>query len=498
MRTGCGIVIFWGIAALSAHAAVPVVTNVVAQQRAGTKVVDIRYDLLDADGDTMKVRVEISHSGGATYSVPISALLGDVGEGVSVGTNKWIVWDAGTDWDGEYSEQMRVRVTASDSRGFPGMQWGMEVPPGGFFLGQDSGAEGIGPGKHVNIPWSYWLGKYEVTCAQYAEFVNIALAAGNVYRDGTSAIKANESQYEGIPLGATLVALGGDRDLQWNLDAVEVVGDRTNFPICVTWYGALSFSQHYGYDMPTSAEWERAARGPTHDALESHLVYPWGNTLDGTKANFYGSSDPFDNGPTPVGYYDGNQTPLGDDMSNEYGLYDIVGNMFEWCRTVFYGGAESYLPIESLAWAQQAYSASGSRVLRGGGFNSGHITNADDDTGKQQFQCSQMLGRARERDYVTYYDSGYYQYWHSSGFRVCRRSLALSPESVTVTGVVGQVEIEAVGGVPPYRWSVANGTGYLDVSTTALVTYHRGTSGSNAVTCVDNAGLVASAAILQP
>ena len=42
------------------------------------------------------------------------------------------------------------------------MQWGQEVPPGGFLLGQDGGAEGVGPAKHVNIPYSYWLSKYEV------------------------------------------------------------------------------------------------------------------------------------------------------------------------------------------------------------------------------------------------------------------------------------------------------------------------------------------------
>ena len=53
-----------------------------------------------------------------------------------------IVWNAGVDWDGEYSPLMRVKVIASDSRGYPGLQWGQEVPPGGFLLGQDGGAEG--------------------------------------------------------------------------------------------------------------------------------------------------------------------------------------------------------------------------------------------------------------------------------------------------------------------------------------------------------------------
>ena len=56
--------------ALTARAAAPVVTNIVASQRSGTKLIDIRYDVLDADGDPLKIRIEISHNGGSTYSVP--------------------------------------------------------------------------------------------------------------------------------------------------------------------------------------------------------------------------------------------------------------------------------------------------------------------------------------------------------------------------------------------------------------------------------------------
>ena len=82
----------WIIAVLatattSLHAAVPVVTNVVAQQRATTKLVDIRYDVFDADGDTLKVRVEVSDSGGNRYSVPAFSFTGDIGENVTTGAN---------------------------------------------------------------------------------------------------------------------------------------------------------------------------------------------------------------------------------------------------------------------------------------------------------------------------------------------------------------------------------------------------------------------------
>ena len=137
----------------------PEITNVRASQREGTKLVDIYYDAADADGDLLKIRVEISDNDGVKYSVPAFSLTGDIGEGVAVGTNKHIVWDAGKDWDGEYSDQMRVKIYAIDAQGFPGLEWGNEVPPGGFLMGQDGGAEGSGPSRHVNVPWSYWVSK---------------------------------------------------------------------------------------------------------------------------------------------------------------------------------------------------------------------------------------------------------------------------------------------------------------------------------------------------
>src|SRR6478735_871882 len=110
-----GILVPW-----LASAAVPVVSNVTASQRTGTKLVDITYNVADADGDALKIRVEVSDNAGTTYAVPAFALTGAVGDNVAPGNGKTIVWNAGVDWDGEYSEQMRVKVIASDSRGFPG------------------------------------------------------------------------------------------------------------------------------------------------------------------------------------------------------------------------------------------------------------------------------------------------------------------------------------------------------------------------------------------
>ncbi len=91
-----------------------------------------------------------------------------------------------------------------------------------------------------------------------------------------------------------------------------------NLDIKTTW---VRWSSADGYRLPTESEWEVAARGWG----TTNFVYPWGDTITSNDANYYFSGDAFETngwqGTTPVGFY----------ATNAAGLYDMAGNVEEWC-----------------------------------------------------------------------------------------------------------------------------------------------------------------------
>ena len=213
------------------------------------------------------------------------------------------------------------------------------VPAGEFLMGLH---------KHETmVDYDYEIMVTDVTNAQYAEYLNEALAAGAVslteegivgYYPGDEfhgydhEMRIDAGDWLHIPLNEPGLRIEFDGETFTPLPGYE------NHPmVMVTWFGARAYCEFYGWRLPTEIEWEKAARGTDGRA------YPWGNEIERNNANFYSSYDLFEKivggqgDTTPVGFYNG-QTYEGYqtlDSPSPYGLYDMAGNVWQWTGNVY-------------------------------------------------------------------------------------------------------------------------------------------------------------------
>ena len=99
----------------------------------------------------------------------------------------------------------------------------------------------------------------------------------------------------------------------------------SNLPVeSVTWYGAMEYCKKTGKRLPTEAEWEWAARGG------NQLTFAWGNEAKSHRANFCDRS--CDKRWKEKQFEDGysHTAPVGSFPTNDFGLYDMAGNVYEW------------------------------------------------------------------------------------------------------------------------------------------------------------------------
>jgi len=358
MRTAClarGVAVATAFMLLSAAAplahagSAPVVSNVFGTQIAGTGQVRITYDVSDADGDSVTARVVCSSDSGVTFDLVPVTLSGDVNVAMIPGPGKEIIWNAASDYPGHYWPQVVAKVLASDG---PDLAREVFVPAGTFTMGSTV-ASNEQPVHTVFID-AFWIDEYEVTNAEFKQFMD----AGG-YTTQAFWSPAGWSQRQ---------SSGWTQPLYWTTGYYHSGPAWPGFPVVgVSWYEAEAYANFVGKRLPTEAEWEKAARGA------DERTYPWGSSIDGGRANYWASGDPYDNNSTPVGFYDGrlHPSPLFQttDSPSPYGAYDMAGNVSEWVADWYQSDYYSVSPSSN-----PPGPVSGSyRVLRGGAYIFGAV-----------------------------------------------------------------------------------------------------------------------------
>ena len=205
-------------------------------------------------------------------------------------------------------------------RKFGGIEF-VYIPAGEFMMGSPSSekdrSKDEGPQHEVELS-AFWMSKYEVTKAQWKAVVN-----DNCWR---------YFEEDNLPV----------EDVSWD-ECQEFISE---------------FNIFHGEKvrLPTEAEWEYACRAGTT------TVFHYGDSLSSSQANFDGN---YPYGGAAEGEYRKETMPVGSFKPNAWGLYDMHGNVWEWCAD-WYG--EDYYG-KSLRRNPTGPSSGSSRVFRGGGWN---------------------------------------------------------------------------------------------------------------------------------
>jgi sulfatase modifying factor 1 len=190
------------------------------------------------------------------------------------------------------------------------------IPGGEFEMGSADGPEYERPVHAVKVN-SFWIDKTEVTVAQFRKFVEATKYVSDAEKFGWSGV-----------FDPAVKAWAKVDGANWRRPMGPKSGDaKDDEPVMqVSWNDAAAFAAWAGKRLPTEAEWEYAARGGS-----AGKTYVWGDELTpGGKymANFWQGEFP--------GHDEGKDgftgvAPVGKYAANGYGLYDMTGNVWEWC-----------------------------------------------------------------------------------------------------------------------------------------------------------------------
>jgi len=207
------------------------------------------------------------------------------------------------------------------------------VPPGVMPMGSPGGEDprhaDESPVHEVTFAVGFWIGKHEVTVAQYEACPECTdpSVADWPGRNGLNTVANGRSDHP-------------QNGLQWQQ--------------------AIDYCTWRGMRLPSAAEWEYAAKGPVH------REYPWGDVPEPTCAN---GTAVFNEAGGEAGYGcgDGGTAPVGSKPAGASwsGALDMSGNLWEWAQDCWHGDYNG-APADGSAWT---VDCSGSyRVIRGGGF----------------------------------------------------------------------------------------------------------------------------------
>lgn len=304
----------------------PRVTNVSALQRPGTKLVDIVYDVSTTSTNPVTISITVSNTAGL---VAASHFSGDIGSAVIPGTGRRIVWDGGADQEGHLLSDLRVWISAQDNggSGTPLAAGMVSIPAGSFVMGS---AEAL-PQHTVQLT-SFTMDKTEVSKAKWDEVAAWAMTNGYDIAPNTAAGKGtahpaqNMTWFNAVKWCNARSEREGLTPCYTNTDGTVY---RTGSIACGCNWAAS------GYRLPTEAEWEYAARGGG-----TTNRFPWTDTdtIQHTRANYWSDPNtPYDTSDTRgyhPAYTNGGMpytSPTASFAPNAYGLFDMAGNVFEWC-----------------------------------------------------------------------------------------------------------------------------------------------------------------------
>ncbi|KAA8578529.1 hypothetical protein FQN60_000653 [Etheostoma spectabile] len=224
----------------------------------------------------------------------------------------------------------------------------LSIPGGKMTMGTSAadGRDGEGPTKEVELQ-PFEIDKYPVTNGDFRDFVRAqkykteaeTFGWSFVFQDFVSEeLKSKVTQRIEVGLATNICSLV----VAYRTGVLETgpgssIRERLSFPVVqVSWNDAQAFCRGKGKRLPTEEEWEWAARG----GLQGR-TYPWGNKFQANRTNLWQGSFP-DEDTAEDGYH-GVSPVTAFPPQNSYGLYDMMGNTWEWTSTPFPAAQPTYV-----------------------------------------------------------------------------------------------------------------------------------------------------------